>query len=167
MAYPAIIGRKMGYECLNFGFSGNGFGEKEIAHILASIHDVNLFVLDYEANAGGADLKLEKTLAPFIEEIRATYKNVPILVLSKIHMVLDTFHEDSRKIRERLFHFAQDTVTRLYQKGDHNLYFYDGSNLLGQDYTECTVDGIHPTDLGFMEMANALIPVLKHILNKN
>jgi lysophospholipase L1-like esterase len=166
MAYPAIIGRRMGYECLNYGFSGNGFGEKEIAHILASIHDVNLFVLDYEANAGGADLKLEKTLVPFIEEIRETYKTVPILVLSKIHMYLDTFHDDGCKIRERLFHYAQDTVAELNSQGDRNLYFHDGSNLLGNDYTECTVDGIHPTDLGFMAMAVTLIPVLTNILSK-
>ena len=59
MAYPAIVGRKLGYECLNFGFLAMAL-VKEIAQLLAQIENVKLFVLDYEGNASGPDLKLEK-----------------------------------------------------------------------------------------------------------
>ena len=31
----------------------------------------------------------------------------------------------------------------------------------GRDGDGCTVDGVHPTDLGFMRMAEKIAPVLK------
>jgi lysophospholipase L1-like esterase len=56
-------------------------------------------------------------------------------------------------------------VNELREKGDLNLYFFDGSHSLGgEDYYECTVDGSHPNDLGFLRMADALEPVLKTLL---
>jgi len=36
-------------------------------------------------------------------------------------------------------------------------------NLLGHD-EEATVDGTHPTDLGFMRMADAMEPILRQAL---
>lgn len=165
LAYPAIIGRALGYECLNFGFSGNGFGEKEIAQVIAQIEGVKLFVLDYEANASGPDLKLEKTLVPFIEQIRTFNPKVPILVLSKINMRMDAFHEDARLLKERLNDFQRKTVAKMH-KNDPNIYFYDGGDLLKEIGLEGTVDGVHPNDLGFYHMAQKLIPVIKFILEK-
>jgi lysophospholipase L1-like esterase len=37
--------------------------------------------------------------------------------------------------------------------------------LLGADFNECTVDGVHPTDLGFIRMAEQLNPVLKKYIH--
>lgn len=165
MAYPSIIGRALGYECLNFGFSGNGFGEKEIAQLIAQVEGVKLFVLDYEANASGPDLKLEKTLVSFIEQLRTFNPKVPILVLSKISTRFDSFHEDGRIVKERLNEFQRKTVARLH-KQDENIYFYDGGELLKDIDLEGTVDGVHPNDLGFYQMAQKLLSVIKFILNK-
>ncbi|MGO4499741.1 SGNH/GDSL hydrolase family protein [Paenibacillus sp. 2RAB27] len=47
----------------------------------------------------------------------------------------------------------QDIIARLQQKGDAQLHFFNGMSLLGDDYSDCTVDGVHPTDLGFQRMA--------------
>jgi|ETNmetMinimDraft_26_1059896.scaffolds.fasta_scaffold132783_2 lysophospholipase L1-like esterase len=41
---------------------------------------------------------------------------------------------------------------------------FDGSTLLGEDFDECTVDGVHPTDLGFMRMARGLAPEIERML---
>ena len=40
MSYTQIISRHLGYECLNFGFSGNGKGHIEVAQILSTIENV-------------------------------------------------------------------------------------------------------------------------------
>jgi lysophospholipase L1-like esterase len=44
-------------------------------------------------------------------------------------------------------------------KGPRVAWFFFGCG--GADFNECTVDGVHPTDLGFIRMAEQLAPVLK------
>jgi lysophospholipase L1-like esterase len=51
----------------------------------------------------------------------------------------------------------------LIQSGVKNIYYVPGENLIGAD-GEATVDGIHPTDLGFMRIADALEPILRKVL---
>jgi hypothetical protein len=57
-----------------------------------------------------------------------------------------------------------DLVEKIRKDGDNNIYFVDGSKMLGDDFYECSVDGSHPSDLGFYRMAQGMIPVLKEIL---
>jgi len=52
--------------------------------------------------------------------------------------------------------FQKDLVERRRANGDTNIYFLDGSAILGEDYYECTVDGSHPSDLGSYRIAEAL-----------
>jgi hypothetical protein len=49
--------------------------------------------------------------------------------------------------------------------GDKNIHFLDGTTLFGDDSTECTVDGVHGTDLGFYMVARRMAPVIRRILN--
>ncbi len=51
------------------------------------------------------------------------------------------------------------------ESGDKNVYFIDGDSLFsGFEYDGCTVDNIHPNDLGFYRMAQGMLPILKKIL---
>ncbi|HVN78895.1 MAG TPA: SGNH/GDSL hydrolase family protein [Terriglobia bacterium] len=43
------------------------------------------------------------------------------------------------------------------------MFYLQGDRLLGQD-GEATVDGTHPTDLGFLRMADAMEPTLREAL---
>lgn len=54
---------------------------------------------------------------------------------------------------------------RLVADGVEGLYYLEGETLLGDD-GEATVDGSHPTDLGFVRQADAFEPVLRKILNQ-
>jgi hypothetical protein len=51
----------------------------------------------------------------------------------------------------------------LKAAGDANLNYLVGSHLLGHD-DEATVDSSHPTDLGFMRMADILEPLLRQLI---
>ena len=54
---------------------------------------------------------------------------------------------------------------RAKNQGDENVYFIDGETLLaGSDYMSCTVDGIHPNDLGFHHMSQIICKTLAEIL---
>ena len=55
----------------------------------------------------------------------------------------------------------------LKSEGDENLWYVDGSAMFDGDVElECTVDGTHPTDLGFYFMARAMRPALEEMLKK-
>ncbi|GIP38832.1 hydrolase [Paenibacillus sp. J31TS4] len=163
MAWSNIISRRIPYEFLNLGFSGNGKGEPELAHIISQIERPGLFVLDYESNAG---LTFKDTLPGFVRILRDAHPEVPILVVSKIRYAKESF--DDTFIRNRLANstFARQFIDEHRRQGDRHLHFLDGSTFLGDDFDECTVDGVHPTDLGFLRMADALTPVIRQLLQQ-
>ena len=75
-----------------------------------------------------------------------------LLNLPVMHIILFLFTEDPVWAKRR------DIVMRTYlnarESGDENVRFVDGSammNVYGGD--SCTVDGVHPNDLGFSCMA--------------
>ena len=54
---------------------------------------------------------------------------------------------------------------RLLAAGDENLYYIRAEELLGDD-ADGTVDGTHPTDLGFLRMSQTIARVLRPLLPK-
>lgn len=163
MAWTNILSRRINRPFVNVGFSGSGKGEPEVARAIAGIRDPSLYVLDYEANCPSAD-HLAKTLPEFIRILRKTHRRVPILVVSKIRFASENF-DPVRAKEHRVRHDIQKAVVRrLNRAGDRRVFFLDGGRLLGRDFDECTVDGVHPTDLGFMRIADGLTPVIRRIL---
>ena len=65
---------------------------------------------------------------------------------------VDSNYPDSAAARK----FQQQTVESLQQAGDRNIYFIDGSKLMGSDWDECLIDGCHLNDLGFYRIAENL-----------
>ncbi|UQZ83705.1 hypothetical protein SK3146_02912 [Paenibacillus konkukensis] len=164
MAYTNVLSRSLPYEFINLGFSGNGRGEPEVARIIASIENPALYVLDYEANTGTVE-RMADTLPTFIQILRERHPTVPILVVSKIKFAKEHFFPDDLKLRLDRLNVQRSTVERLQAAGDANVHFLDGGTLLGDSlYEECTVDGVHPTDLGFYRMAESLEPVIRSLL---
>jgi hypothetical protein len=163
MAYTNILSRRINMEFLNLGFSGNGKGEPELAHILADVPDPACLILDYEANCVSTEL-LQQTLPDFISIYRDKHPLTPILVVSRITHAKEKFDAQMARDRADRRQIQSLAVERQRGKGDTHIYFCDGSKLLGEDAHECTVDGSHPTDLGFLRMADGLTPILQRIL---
>ncbi|WJH35520.1 hypothetical protein N6H14_05760 [Paenibacillus sp. CC-CFT747] len=164
MAYPNILSRRIPLEFINLGFSGNGKGEPEVAEIVSKIEDPACMVIDYEGNCVSTEL-FRKTLPEFIRIYREAHPVTPILVVSRIRYAREELTPHLYETRMERKRLEKSLVNELREQGDLNLYFFDGSGSLGDgDYFECTVDGTHPTDLGFLRMADALEPVLKTLL---
>lgn len=163
MAYPNILSRTIPLEFINLGFSGSGLGEPEVAAAIAEIERPGLYVLDYEANCPSTE-HLKATLPAFIRILRGRHPDVPILVVSKIKYAKERFIDHERQTRLANLQVQMETVERLRGEGDREIHFFDGSALLNDDYEQCTVDGVHPTDLGFLRMAENLAPALGRLL---
>jgi len=165
MCYTNILSRYLNYEFINLGFSGNGKGDPELAWIISQISDPGCIVLDYEANCPSPEAMAE-TLPEFIRILRITHKEVPILVVSRIPHSKDIFVEKQRQSRLANKKIQKSNVEQCKAAGDENIYFQDGHELFDELAHECTVDGGHPTDMGFMQMASSLKPLLKDIMAK-
>lgn len=165
MAYSNLLSRKLPFEFINLGFSGNGKGEPEVARTIAEVRNPAMFVLDYEANVPSVE-HMAATLPVFIQILRERHPEVPILVISRIVSPMERFNPELHQMLLDRRDVQLDLVERLRSEGDGNVHFLDGRTLLGEEYPEeCTVDGVHPTDLGFLLMSKAIEPKIRELLN--
>jgi lysophospholipase L1-like esterase len=162
MAFTNILSRRLNAEFINLGFSGNGRGEPELARTIAGIADPACLVLDYEANAGTDGLR--KTLGEFIRILRAAHPKTPILVIGRPRFANENFKPAELQGRLERRDFQKQTVADLRKAGDALIWFEDYVSSLPAAYDEGTVDGVHPTDLGFQLIADGLEPILKRLL---
>lgn len=164
MAYPAILSRRLRVPCVNLGFSGNGKGEPEVAEAIATVESCRLFVLDYDANCPSTE-HVVRTLPVFIDILRQQHRDTPILVVSRVPTAGEGWSEGSVHRRRERSAAQRQVVDKLTKEGITGLYFLDGEGLLGgADFHECTVDGSHPTDLGFLRMADGMEPIIQDII---
>lgn len=154
-AYPAILSKWNDVDFINLGFSGNCKGEPLMAEYLTHI-DCSLLFMGYDGNAPSVEY-LEQTHYPFYEIYRRVKKDVPIVFMSV--PCFDNYPDAA---------IRRDVVRRSWQKareqGDNNVYFIDGETIFGESDRElCTVEGIHPNDLGFYRIAKEIHKTYKKI----
>ncbi len=162
MAYPAILGRRLERPVINLGFSGNGKLDAELGKLIAEV-DVAAYVLDCVPNMS-PDMVTERT-EPFVTALRAARPDTPIVLVENITYQAGAFLPGSKAAYVDKNVALRAAYERLTEKGVTGLSYVPGETLLGSD-GEATVDGTHPTDLGFQRMADALEPVLRKVLEK-
>ena len=156
-AYGTILARRLDFAQINLGFSGSGRGEDHMAEYIASL-PLSAFVMDYDHNAPTIE-HLEATHSRFFGIIRRAQPDLPIIIMSK-----PDFHNgrEANVIRREIIRKTYDDAKAA---GDQNVWFVDGESYFPESIRDlCTVDGCHPTDLGFLMMANTLEPLLRGIL---
>ena len=160
MAYPAIVGQRLDRETINLGFSGNGKMEPEMGSLIAEL-DASVFVLDCLPNMN-PEMVLER-VAPVVNILREAHPDTPIVLVENIIYQNSWFyggggHEAKNEALKKVY-------AQLLQDGVTGLSYLPCDNYLGSDGL-ATVDGTHPTDLGFLRQADALTPVIAAALTK-
>jgi len=160
MAYTAILGRRLDRPFINLGFSGNGPMETEVAHFLKEL-DPAVFVLDCLPNMNAAQVK--ERAVPFVKILREARPETPIVLVENITYQDGRLVPERRESAESKNAALKAAYKDLLATDMPKLFYMPGDGLLGYD-GEATVDGTHPTDLGFMRMADAMEPVLRQAL---
>lgn len=160
MAYPAIIGRKLNYPTINLGFSGNARCESEVADLLAEL-DPQVFVLDPLPNMS-TELVRER-LEDFVSVVRAARPSTPIVLIENINYQYDWIRQTEMRAALDKNSALREVFETLQKSGMQHLRYIGGENLLGDD-GEGTVDGVHPTDVGFLRMADEISQVIAPLL---
>ena len=164
MAWPAIIDRVLEHPVINLGFSGNGQQEPETYGFLAEL-DAQLFIIDcmpnmnldrigyiYERTLNGVRKLREKTDAPILLVEHSGYVNEQSSLEAEA---------DYRKTNVEL----RKAFRTLQQEGIKELYYLTHEEIgLTED---AMVEGVHPSDLGMQQYADAYIKKIKEILQEN
>jgi hypothetical protein len=149
-----ILSRRLNMEIINLGFSGSGKLEPELAELMTEIKDPAVFFVEGERNShyqGVVD-----HLENFINILRKKHPAVPIVILTANKRSLEAFRPDERV---KILAFQKQLAEKM------NVLLFDSTELLGDDFYECSVDGSHPTDLGFYRMAEGMTPFTAKLLN--
>jgi hypothetical protein len=157
MTHVAILGRQMNREVVNLGFSGNGKMEPEVTNFVAEI-DASVYVLDCLPNMTAKDI--HERAENCVRYLRKARPSTHILLVEDRNYS-DNFLNPSRSERNETNHEAMRTVyAKLVKDKVGGLSYLKAADLLGDD-GEATIDGSHPTDLGFMRQAAAFTKALK------
>lgn len=161
MSYTSILSRRLDAPVINLGFSGNGKSEPELAHLLAEL-DPAAYVLDPLPNMFPDDV--EQRLPAFIDILRAARPNTPILLVeSPLYPASEFVASSAARVNE-----SNERLGRVFAmqqaKGDRRIFLVPACDLTA-DLGEATVDGIHPTDLGFARLADSIEPYLRKALD--
>ena len=151
----------MGLPIVNLGFSGNGQAEPEMAALLAEL-DPAVYVLDPLPNL--SPKQVTERMPVLVQTLRRAHPQTPIVLVESILYVDGPYVEEGRGRRCRESNAA---LAALYEglkaDGDDRVLYIKAQDLLGED-GEDTVDGTHPTDLGFFRMAKGMEPTLRAAL---
>lgn len=160
MPHAAILGRLLDRPVINLGFGGNGRMEKEVGDFLTEL-DPCLYVIDCLPNMLAP--AVAERADPLVRQLRRARPTTPILLVEDRTYAntpfLPRFQERHRGSRAAL----RKAYRSLLASGIENLHYLEGERLLGKDRDD-TVDGSHPSDLGFMRMAEVFEPVIRRIL---
>lgn len=150
--YTNLITARLNIDHVNLGFSGNGKGERTIAEYIAE-QPMSLFFCDYDYNAPSAEY-LEQTHEAFFLTIREKNPDLPVILASRALKL-----GEEREITLNRRAVILKTYENALKRGDRKIRFVDGMTMfdeagrLDMMADSCTVDGVHPNDLGFACMA--------------
>ena len=153
MAHTNIISRKLGIECINFGFSGNGKMEKPVAELISGI-DPLFYVMDGTGNMSPEEI--QENAIPLVEIIKSKHPETPIVFVECLMFEKSYLDEKTRNEINAKNDMMKIEYRKMLDEGFSKIFYIENTGAIGADH-EATVDGVHFTDLGFMRYADFLI----------
>lgn len=152
--YQNILSRKLNFDYVNLGFASAARAEDAVIDYICTM-DMCMLVFDYDHNAKSPEF-LESTHLPALRKLRAAHPDIPFILMSRPDQ--DTGEEDTL----RRIGVIERSYQALQAESNAPVHFVNGQQIFySHDSEMMTIDGTHPTDLGFYCMAQALYGVMK------
>ncbi|MBI4978259.1 MAG: SGNH/GDSL hydrolase family protein [Spirochaetes bacterium] len=159
MIHPSIIGRRLHTPVINLGFSGNAKMERALAELIAEI-DASVYVIDALPNM---DMALVQERADvFMRTLHKLRPHIPAVYIEDRPLTnwwLRPATIISQEAKWREFRRIYDNV----RADGGYMHYIEGRALFGTD-CEASLDTSHPSDLGFMRMADIIEPVIRSLI---
>ena len=154
--YANMLSRQLDADYLNLGFWGNARGEERMAEYIAGLN-MSLFVYDYEYNTPSVE-HLRATHEKMFQIIRKAQPNLPIVILSAPRPYATAEGDEC-------FAVIKQTFDNAVKDGDKNVALLSGTEIMSKIGGVAFADNIHPADIGFFAMSQALCKTIKQMLN--
>ena len=163
MASTNMLSRALDREVINLGFSGNALLDLEIAHLMASVPDPAVYVLDYAPNAYAPMIKEHGE--EFFRILRDAHPDVPVIFIEDVIFPHTLFDSEIRKEVTDKNIEQKALYERLKKQGEKGIYFIPAAKMTEPD-GESTADTIHLTDLGMQRYVDLVLPVIRKAMRK-
>jgi len=163
--FTSVISRALNTEIFNFGFSGNGEMEINVAQFLTLIPNPSVFIVDCVHNMDAA--QITENAVPLVQYYRQNHSTTPIIFVEGIMMGMDWGVPDSMANTVAQGEALYAAYQQLVANGDKNMYYIRSSDLFipSSILDSPTNRGLHPTDEGMHNIANFYIQYLQTLLN--
>ena len=123
---------------------------------------MDAFIFDTFSNPKAAEIN--ERYNEFVDIVRAAHPGVPMIFLQTERRESRNFNTAVEKSETEKQKAAEEMV-KARMKTDKDIYFISSEDFLGKDHN-ATVDGSHPSDLGFTYMLQSITPKIQKILKK-
>lgn len=156
--YPALVGRALGLEVFNYGFSSSARGEVAIADYVACI-DSSAVIVEYDHNVTVEELR--NTHYRFYEQLRTVNPNTVILFVSRMSGGISiTEAEEAER-----FEIISDTYSKAISAGDTKVALLRGNDILPKsNRADYFADDRHPNQAGMLLLSKKIESVLREKL---
>ncbi len=156
MSYPMQFMRNTGIQLLSLGCSGNCKLQPYFADVLAAA-DVDAIIFDAFSNPGPEMIR--ERLFPFIERIQESHPDIPLIFMKSIYRENRNFSTANDRSEQAKADAAEEMMAEAVRRYD-NVYYVDSTDTGGCH--DSTVDGNHPSDMGYKAWAESIEkPVMK------
>ncbi len=162
LAFPAILGRELNLDIVNFGFRGAGRPDREFAGLLGEV-EAHSYLLDLGRDEQDPE-RIRDGLPAFLLALREVRPDTPIFCMTPIFDSVEHYQEEARERLELRRQMIRNTVTLQRMNGDAHLVLIEGHDLLGPKDDEGLVDGTSPNDLGCKSIAVSLKAAMRRSL---
>ena len=163
LSHPSVIGRRLDRPVINLGFSGSAKMEIEMADILAEL-DAAVYIIDCQPNMN--EKLVESNCEKFLRRLRQLRPDTPVLLVEHPNSARDWYWKGKDAKRPKKCYMQRDIYKKLCDEGEKNMLYLKGDTLYGT-HGESSIDDIHPGDLGMMELADQMTPLIGRLLKKN
>jgi lysophospholipase L1-like esterase len=159
--WPAVVAREMGLDLTNFGFGGQCHLDALVARNIRD-REVDFVSLCLGINIYGVGSLSVRTFRPsaigFIEIIREKHPLTPLVVMSPIicpdrETTPNAVGVTLVKMRDEL----EEACRILGARGDENVHYVSGLDVLGEGDLAYLPDGLHPSADGYEFMGRRYV----------
>jgi lysophospholipase L1-like esterase len=166
LAYIYQAARHLGIDVYNQGLSGSCLCEPEMADYLATRDDWDLITLEIGVNMRREFMpeKFRERAQYLVGRIARAHPGKPVAVIS-IYPNADLApygHQQASDLAKTQAAYVE-VLREIVAQGPGNLHLIDGATILG-DFRNLSIDLIHPSDFGHIEMGRALAGQLRPLL---
>ncbi|MDE6644048.1 MAG: SGNH/GDSL hydrolase family protein [Muribaculaceae bacterium] len=165
MCATNIMSRDLNCEIVNLAFSGEGKMDYCMARAMAQIPDVDLYFLDPVPNC--TEMMCDTLTYDFVKILVEARPEVPIVMLEGPMYPYSRYDPSFGNYLPRKNEALRRNFERVKKDHPNAKLYYITADKLDRAYNDGTVDGIHLTDLGFVEYAEEITPILREILYPN